>query len=122
VRSILELRSPSNGTGWGDTWTFSGTDDRLFRDCLDGLAEHATEPPIERRTRQKTSHVATKSDRWRAALLFSDDDKALRVGINAAPRAEARAWTSDGALQLAEVLPEQLGDLRDAIIERFAQT
>jgi hypothetical protein len=55
-------------------------------------------------------------------MLFSDDDKALRMGINAAPRAEARAWTSDGAVQLAEVLPEQLGDLREAVIERFAQT
>jgi len=80
-----------------------------------------TEPPIERRTSQQASHVATESDRWRAAMLFSDDDKALLMGINAAPRAEVRAWTSDGALQLAEVLPERLGDLRNAIIERFAQ-
>ena len=64
--------------------------------------------------------MATKSDRWRAAMVFSDDDKALLMGLNAAPYAEVRAWTADGALRLAEVLPERLGDLRDAIIERFA--
>lgn len=98
-----------NGTGWRDTWTFGGADDRPLRACLEDLAEYVTEPPIERR---KT---------WRAAMPFSDDHRALRMGIDAAPRAEARAWASDGALQLAEILPERLGDLRDAIIERFAQ-
>jgi len=108
MRSILELRSPSNGTGWRDSWTFSGADDRLLRDHLEALAQHVTEPP-------------TESDRWRAAMLFSDDDGALRMGINAAPAGEVRAWTAEGALQLAELLPERLGDVRDAILARFAQ-
>jgi hypothetical protein len=108
MRSILEIRSPSNGTGWADRYTFSGADDRLLRECLDGLADYTTEPPA-------------KPDRWTAAMLFSDNEKAVGMGINAAPRTEVRAWTSDGALRLAEVLPERLADLRDAIVERFAQ-
>ena len=54
-------------------------------------------------------------------MLFSDNEKALGMGINAAPRAEVQAWTLDGALELAECLPERLKDLRDAIVERFAQ-
>jgi hypothetical protein len=110
VRSVLEIRSPSNGTGWADCWTFSGADDRLLRDCLEDLAEYATEPPV------------TKADRWRAALLFSDDAKALHMGINAAHSTEIRAWTSDGALRLAEILPARLASVRDAIIRRFDQT
>ena len=110
VRSVLEIRSPSNGTGWRDSWTFSGADDRLLRDCLEELAEYATEPPV------------TKADRWRAAMVFSDNDRALSVGIDAAPSTEIRAWTSDGALRLAEILPARLASVHDAIIRRFDQT
>jgi hypothetical protein len=109
VRSVLEIRSPSNGTGWADWWAFSGADDRLLRDCLEDLAEYTTEPPV------------TKADRWRAAVLFSDDDKAVHMGIDAAPSAEIRAWTSDGALHLAEILPARFASVRDAIIRRFDQ-
>lgn len=54
-------------------------------------------------------------------MVFSDDEKALHMGLNAAPPAEVRAWTAEGALELAEILPERLADLRDAIVERFAQ-
>ncbi|RKQ90207.1 hypothetical protein C8N24_0006 [Solirubrobacter pauli] len=107
---MLEIRSPSNGTGWADHWTFSGADDRLLRACLEELAEYVTEPPV------------TKADRWRAAMLFTDDENALRLGLGAAPSSDIRAWTSDGALQLAEILPERLSSVRDAIIQRFAQT
>lgn len=110
MRSILEIRSPSNGTGWADSWTFSGADDRALRDCLEGLEAYATEPPLGRRA----------PDRWRAAMLFSDHERSVSLGIGAAPREHLRAWTADGALQLAAVLPDRLGDLRDAIIERFA--
>ncbi|MDA0167894.1 hypothetical protein OJ998_02260 [Solirubrobacter taibaiensis] len=106
---MLEIRSPSNGTGWADRWTFSGADGRLLRDCLEELAEYATEPPV------------TKADRWRAAMVFTDDENALRLGLGAAPRSEIRAWTSDGALQLAEILPARLASVRDAIIHRFTQ-
>jgi len=109
VRSILEIRSPSNGTGWADRWTFSGADDRVLRKCLEDLAEYVTEPPV------------TKADRWRAAMVFSDDEKAVHIGINAAPATEIRAWTSDGALKLAEILPARLSSVRDAIIRRFAE-
>ena len=35
---MLELRTPSEGTGWSETWTFTGADDRLLRDCLPQLA------------------------------------------------------------------------------------
>ena len=31
-----------------------------------------------------------------------------------------KAWTTQGALQLAEILPERLSDLRTAILERFS--
>jgi hypothetical protein len=110
VWSILEIRSPSNGTGWADSWTFSGADDRLLRECLEKLADYVTEPPV------------TKADRWRAAMAFSDDEKALHMGINAAPSSEVRAWTSDGALRLAEILPARLASVREAIIRRFAET
>jgi hypothetical protein len=37
----------------------------------------------------------------------------------APPRAE-HAWTADGALHPATLLPDQLSDLRDAIQRRFA--
>jgi hypothetical protein len=79
-----------------------------------------TEPPFERGARQTTSPVARKPDRWRAAMLFSDHAQALHMGIAAAPREEVRAWTSEGALQLAEVLPERFGEVRVAIVKRFA--
>jgi hypothetical protein len=107
MRSFLEIRSPSNGTGWRDSWTFSGADDRLLRECLEDLAVYVTEPPV------------TKADRWRAAMVFSDDEKAVRMGIDAVPGTEIRAWTSDGALKLAEILPPRLVSVRDAIIRRF---
>ena len=109
MRSILEIRSPSNGTGWADRWTFSGADDRVLRKCLEDLAEYVTEPPV------------TKADRWRAAMVFSDDENAVHMGIDAAPSTEIRAWTSDGALKLAEILPARLSSVRDAIIRRFAE-
>jgi hypothetical protein len=107
MRSFLEIRSPSNGTGWRHSWTFSGADDRLLRECLEHLAEYVTEPPV------------TKADRWRAAMVFSDDERAVQMGINAVPGTEIQAWTLDGALALAEILPARLVSVRDAIVRRF---
>jgi hypothetical protein len=39
VRSVLVLRSPSDGTGWQEEWRFSGRDDTLLRECQAHLDE-----------------------------------------------------------------------------------
>jgi hypothetical protein len=57
MRSMLELRSLLNGTGWADAWSFSAADDRLLRDCLGSLEDCATTPPCEGRDPAGRRHV-----------------------------------------------------------------
>lgn len=116
VRSVLVLRSPSDGTGWQEEWRFSGRDDTLLRECLAGLDEFRTEPPVERWDR-KRGHII-EGDRWTAAMLLHPDDPPSDNGLLPTP-AEA-AWTDRGAIELAAGLPEQFADLRSAILARFA--
>jgi hypothetical protein len=117
VRSALELRSPSNGTGWSDRWSFSGVDDRLLRESLAQLAAFATPPPKEDWSLKARRHILAE-DRWRAAMLLWPDEPTTRHMPTDRRCAEA-AWTADGALALAELLPDRLADLRDGILARF---
>jgi hypothetical protein len=117
--SQLVLRSPSDGTGWEDSWAFSGRDESALRDRLGQLDEYLTQAPSERWAPDRASPVIEADDRWLAAmLLFADDVYSERFGVSAVIRAEA-AWTAEGARRLAELLPEALGDLRAGIQQRF---
>ena len=61
--------------------------------------------------------VIVADDRWKAALLVypaSDPGWTMTVSIQA-----EQAWTVDGALRLAELLPDRFGDLRQSIRQRF---
>ena len=120
MRSVLELRSPSNGTGWAETWSFSGADDRLLRACLRSLHECATAPPREGWDSTGRRHVIADEDRWRAAMLLWADERSERRAQFQPIQAD-EAWTTEGALQLAEILPERLSDVRTAILERFSR-
>jgi hypothetical protein len=119
VRCRLELRSPSNGTGWSETWTFSGSDERLLRDCLCELDEFTTEPPLEVWDSHAFRRVIRTGDRWRAAMLLWPDEPRARTAVAFDDQADA-AWTAYGALRLADVLPERLNDLRNALRARFS--
>jgi hypothetical protein len=119
VQSRLELRSPSNGTGWGDTWTFSGPDDRMLRECLDQLDAYVTPAPAERHDRRRGS-VIDAPDRWTAAMLLYSVEPAALGRLPAETFWADAAWTAAGAIQLAEILPEWLVDLRADILQRFA--
>ncbi|MCW3024410.1 MAG: hypothetical protein JWR30_3732 [Conexibacter sp.] len=118
VRCLLELRSPSDGSGTGETWAFSGVDGRALHACLDDLDDFTTDAPNERRT-YKHGHVVEADDRWRAAMLLWPDEPSQRGRISSVPVRADAAWTQDGARRLAEILPERLDDLRAAIIARF---
>ena len=114
---VLALRSPSHGTGWEETWTFTGPDERLLRDCLGQLDEFATAPPVEQWDDRKRTRVVIADDRWRAALLVyqaSDPGWTMTVSIQA-----DQAWTADAARRLAELLPDRFADLRQSIRRRF---
>jgi hypothetical protein len=97
VRSYLILNSPWQGTGNRSWWSFSGAEDRALRNCLDRLDSFAT---------------AELEDRWTAAIVFGFLDRG--------PLKRERAWTIEGAMTLAELLPESLADLRDDVVGRFA--
>ncbi|RKQ90541.1 hypothetical protein C8N24_0347 [Solirubrobacter pauli] len=51
-------------------------------------------------------------------MLWWDDDTPRVIDLS--NRRARKAWTSDGALQLADILPERFSDVRDAIVRRFA--
>ena len=97
MRSFLILNTPWRGTGNRSPWTFSGADDGALRECLDQLAGWVALDP---------------DDRWTAALVFGFSGSASHE--------RQRAWTLDGALALAELLPDSLDDLRDELLESFA--
>jgi hypothetical protein len=119
VRCLLELRSPASGTGTGETWTFSGADGRALEACLLELDAFAVDPPLVRYS-LKDGYEIEGDDRWRAAMQrWSPDMTPTRWVVGGPRRAEA-AWTAEGALRLAELLPERLDDLREDILARFA--
>ena len=96
MRSFLILNTPWRGTGNRSEWTLSGADDRALRKCLDQLAGFV---------------AADTDDRWTAALVFGFS--------GSPPNEDRRAWTLDGALALAAMLPDSLDDLRDELLESF---
>ena len=115
MRSQLVLRSPNHGTGWEDSWAFSGRDESLLRQCLGRLDAHLTPAPLERWNQQR---VIEADDRWLAAMLLFADEVYAQRHYASTIEAEA-AWTVDGARRLAAMLPDELGDLRASIEERF---
>jgi hypothetical protein len=115
MRSVLVLRSPSHGTGWEERWSFRGNDERVLRDRLAELDAFQVEPPLETWD-LKRGHVI-EGDRWAAAMLLWPDEAARRVF----PSPAECAWTAEGAVRLAESLPETFGNLRAAIYARFSK-
>lgn len=98
MRSWLILNTPWQGTGNRHEWSFSGRDHALLSECLDQLDGATTANP---------------DDRWSAAIVFGFSDP---EGV----RTPKSAWTIRGALALARILPDQLGDLRADVLQRFA--
>jgi hypothetical protein len=108
MRLHLELRSPTNGTGWQDTWTFTGADAAALDRCLDDLDAYLTDP------------APTDGDRWRAAiLLFPPEWYDAHVRWTPEPPPADRAWTAEAAPVLAALLPERLAGLREDLLARF---
>ena len=52
-------------------------------------------------------------------VLYAVEAEALRRHWSDPFRADA-AWTAEGAIKLAEILPERLDDLRRDILKHFA--
>jgi len=120
VPCTLELRSPSNGTGTGETWAFSGRDERLLRDCLDQLDAFANEPPVRRDAWHKHCDVVGADGRWLAAMELWPDEPWRQGQPWLRPGRPDAAWTAEGARRLAEILPERLSDVATAIRARFS--
>lgn len=121
MQSTLVLRSPSDGTGWQEEWTFSGRDEQMLRDCLSALDPHAIPAPKLRSDGRLHADSVVGEDRWQAAMLLFPIDpasEARRWSLQGSRQAEA-AWTADGVRRLAEMLPDALSDLRAAIRQRF---
>jgi hypothetical protein len=110
VQSFLTLNRPWQGTGNASDWTFSGPDENTLRECLDSLVGF---------------EAADSGDRWEAAIVFGPVEgkpvpfrRGRKYGVR--PGTAERAWTIDGALALAEILPDSLSGLRDDLKESFA--
>jgi hypothetical protein len=97
MRSWLILNTPWQGTGNRHEWSFTGPDDAALRECLDRLDKSTAGDP---------------EDRWTAAIVFGFSDSGRA-------RTAESAWTIDGALTLAEILPPELNDLRDDLRQSF---
>jgi hypothetical protein len=119
VRSQLVLRSPQDGTGWSDSWAFSGRDESALRDCLTSLVAHLTPAPVERWDPQRHGRVVEAEDRWLAAMLLFADEEYKRRSYPTPPVQAEAAWTVAGARELAALLPDELEELRLAIEQRF---
>jgi hypothetical protein len=120
MRCELELRSPNQGTGTREHWAFSGKDGRLLRDALDGIEAFAVEAPIETYDFKRHRHVLPEgADRWHAAMLLWPDEPSTRHRSDFEPRQADGAWSAEGALALADLLPERLGALAEALRARF---
>ena len=97
MRSSLILNVPWRGTANSEDWGFSGDEDRMLRASLDQLSEFTTD----------------SKDQWRAAIV-------LYFPRTGGGPTSGGAWTIEGAMRLAEVLPEELTDFRDALLNCFA--
>jgi hypothetical protein len=118
MRSELVLRTPSHGTGWEESWAFSGRDERLLRESLAQLDQYSTPAPLERWDNSK--RVIDPDDRWLAAMLLYPEDVRGANDRFANPQYRAEhAWTAAGARRLAELLPDDLVELRTSIERRF---
>ena len=119
MRSQLVLRSPNKGSGWEDNWAFSGRDESVLQDHLGQLDAYVTSAPVEPWDSKQHQRVIEADDRWLAAmLLFTDDVYSKRFSSLTVIQAQT-AWTAEGARHLAELLPDELSDLRDGIERRF---
>jgi hypothetical protein len=96
-----------------EQWTFSGADDRVLRDHLAALDAFRVDAPTESWDLKRGHRI--EGDRWIAAMLLHPGDESAGL---IPPPAEA-AWSTEGALQLAELLPEAFDDLCAAIRTRF---
>jgi hypothetical protein len=106
VRSYLVLNMPWQGTGTQSIWQFSGADDAALRKCLDQLDAY---------------HVPDPLDRWSAAIAYGFPETApLQPPVYSTWPSPHQGWAIAGALALAELLPERLEDLREALVETFS--
>jgi hypothetical protein len=77
MRSELVLRSPSDGTGWEESWAVSGHDESMLRGYLAKLDRYLTPAPLERWEQSK--RLIDADDRWLAAMLLSRRTYAVRA-------------------------------------------
>ena len=97
MQSYLVINSPWQSASNSSRWSFSGAEDRVLQSCLDQLDEFSA-PDVE--------------DRWTATVVFGFlDHGADEI---------RRAWTAEGAERLAELLPDELADVRGDIEQRLA--
>jgi hypothetical protein len=110
MRSVLELNRRYRGDSL-PVWEFSGNDERALADCLDQLDEYAVDDFNDRRIAaivfRPTEGISYTVDRVRGTQY--------RIG----PAMRIRAWNVDGALALADLLPERLADLREDLLASF---
>jgi hypothetical protein len=103
--SFLILSSHGRDAGNTSEWSFSGAEDLELRGCLDRLGDF----------------VASGPDESTAAIVFgSTDNNYGRPMQGRALKNRERAWTVEGALRLAEILPDSLANLRGDLRRRFS--
>ena len=118
MRSRFRFRSQSIGAHWSEPWSFSGADERALRDCLDQVGDFLTAAPAEHHELSEGPR-RDRRDGSLAMVLYAVEAEALRRHWSDPFRADA-AWTAEGAIKLAEILPERLDDLRRDILKHFA--
>jgi len=103
------LNRPWQSAGNRSSWTFTGRHEQAVRACLDQLSAWTTEDV---------------DDRWTAAIVYGPVEMNPRFRParkpGAPPVPPECAWRIEGALALAELLPESLADVRDDLIASFA--
>ena len=119
MRSRLRFRSQSGGAHWSEPWSFSGADERALRDCLDQLGDFLTAAPAEHHELREGPGWDEEDRSTAAMVLYAVEPEALGRHWSAPFRADA-AWTAEGAIKLAEILPERLHDLRADILKHCA--
>jgi len=117
MRYRVDLLSPSEGTGWRDTWSFSGSEATALQAELAKLEEFRVPDPQWHWDAKTHQEVCTADDRWLAAMILYPGERSEWAGLRIPP-AEA-AWSSAGALRLAKLLPETFADLKGDILKRF---
>jgi hypothetical protein len=96
VRTKLVLRHPwkQPPETW---WTFSGAEDRIIRGAIEALDDFQAYPGSA------------------ALVLFEEEG-----GSPTRPTWPIGAWTRAGALRLAELLPDELADVRADLSHHYA--